>query len=94
MLLAFYQINTEARKMKRRSFLEGTISIAMFFGLLKPERSLAAVEPIAPFAARNEVDVIRALFGDARVIPGDAVRIAAPIQTTRGKGIPFKVSCG
>jgi predicted secreted protein len=79
--------------MKRRSFLTGTLSIAAGIGLLMPVRSLAVPEPMDAFTARSEKDVLRALFWDARLKQSDAVKIEAPLQATKGKAIPFKVSC-
>ena len=79
--------------MKRRSFLKGTISIAAGVGLLRPIGSLAVPEPMDSLTARSEMDVLRALFGDTRVIQSEAVKIEAPLQATKGKAIPFKVLC-
>ncbi|HXK55621.1 MAG: thiosulfate oxidation carrier protein SoxY [Gammaproteobacteria bacterium] len=79
--------------MKRRSFLKGALSITAGIGLLRSPGSLAAPGPADAFAARSEESVLRILFGDARAIAGEAVRIVAPIQATRGKGTPFKVIC-
>ena len=79
--------------MKRRSFLTGTLSIATGIGLLMPVRSLAVPEPRDAFTARRERYVLRALFGDTQLKRSDAVKIEAPLQATKGKAIPFKVSC-
>jgi predicted secreted protein len=79
--------------MIRRSFLKGAISIAAGLSLLRPIESLPVPKPIDAFAARSVADVLRALFGDTRVIPGDAVKIEAPLQAVKNKAVPYKVSC-
>lgn len=79
--------------MKRRSFLAGTLSIAAGVGLLMPVKSLAVPESMDAFTARSERDVLRALFGDTRLKRSDAIKIDAPLQATKGKAIPFKLSC-
>ena len=79
--------------MKRRSFLKGTISIAVGLGLFRPIGSLAVPKSIDAFAARSVADVLRALFGDTRVIPSDAVKIEAPLQAMKNKAVPYKVTC-
>lgn len=79
--------------MKRRSFLQGTLIIAVGAGLLRPVDSLALADPLDAFAARSEADVLRVLFGSARALPSQDVRIDAPVQSMQDKATPLKVWC-
>jgi sulfur-oxidizing protein SoxY len=89
----FTKCNTEEGAMKRRTFLQGTLSIVAGVGLLRPVGSLAVPEPMDAFTARSEMDVLRVLFGETKVMQSDAVKIEAPLQATGGKAIPVKVLC-
>jgi len=77
--------------MKRRSFLKGTITILAGLGASRISASMAVPGPIDAFSAESVTDVLAALFGNARAIPSDAVRIEAPLQATKGKAVSLKV---
>lgn len=79
--------------MERRAFLKGTLAIATAVGLLRTTGHAVVAKPREAFAARSEMAVLTALFGDTRVIPGTAVTISAPLQAASNTAIPFKVSC-
>jgi sulfur-oxidizing protein SoxY len=79
--------------MKRRSFLQATLSVAAGAALLRPADSRALADTADAFAARSEADVLRTLFGDASLVPGKHVRIEAPVQSMQDKATPVKVFC-